>query len=97
MKHLQRHLLVLFLALLPGVASFAGEAADSLYIFRFVQGKDAFYAPWRDNSAQLEALLTLHTGRPFFRAAFRCAWMDIAPDRLRTKRTDAWLPCAATG
>lgn len=59
MKHLQRHLLVLFLALLPGVASFAGEAADSLYIFRFVQGKDAFYAPWRDNSAQLEALLTL--------------------------------------
>lgn len=59
MKHLQRHLLVLLLALLPGVASFAGEAADSLYIFRFVQGKDAFYAPWRDNSAQLEALLTL--------------------------------------
>lgn len=58
MKHLQRHLLVLLLAL-PGVASFAGEAADSLYIFRFVQGKDAFYAPWRDNSAQLEALLTL--------------------------------------
>lgn len=45
MKHLQRHLLVLLLALLPGVASFAGEAADSLYIFRFVQGKDAFYAP----------------------------------------------------
>ena len=37
------------------------------------------------------------TGRPFFRAAFRCAWMDIAPDRLRTKRTGAWLPCAATG
>ena len=59
MKHLQRHLLVLLLALLPGVASFAGEAADSLYIFRFVQGKDAFYAPWRDNGAQLEALLTL--------------------------------------
>ena len=59
MKHLQRHLLVLLLALLPGVASFAGEAADSLYIFCFVQGKDAFYAPWRDNSAQLEALLTL--------------------------------------
>ena len=29
MKHLQRHLLVLFLALLPGVASFAGEAADN--------------------------------------------------------------------
>lgn len=59
MKHLQRHLLVLFLALLPGVASFAGEAADNLYIFRFVQGKDAFYALWRDNGAQLEALLTL--------------------------------------
>ena len=93
MKHLQRHLLVLLLALLPGVASFAGEAADSLYIFRFVQGKDAFYAPWRDNGAQLEALLTL----PFFRAASRCAWMDIAPDRLRTKRIGAWLPCAATG
>ena len=36
MKHLQRHLLVLFLALLPGVASFAGEAADSLYILSLI-------------------------------------------------------------
>ena len=62
MKHLQRHLLVLLLALLPGVASFAGEAADSLYIFRFVQGKDAFYAPWRDNGAPVSYThLTLPT------------------------------------
>lgn len=59
MKHLQRHLLILLLALLPGVASFAGETADSLYIFHFVQGKDTFYAPWRDNGTQLEALLAL--------------------------------------
>nr|WP_278580390.1 hypothetical protein [Bacteroides intestinalis] len=99
MKHLQRHLLVLLLALLPGVASFAGEAADSLYIFRFVQGKDAFYAPWRDNGAQLEALLTLLRAHreAILSGSTRCAWMDIAPDRLRTKRIGAWLPCAATG
>lgn len=78
MKHLQRHLLVLLLALLPGVASFAGEAADSLYIFRFVQGKDAFYVPWHDGqSARVQAarqnkeLLGPHTCRHQPRVDYR--------------------------
>lgn len=35
------------------------QKADSLYIFRFVQEKDVFYVPWRDNGGQLEQLVSL--------------------------------------
>ena len=39
--------------------SASATRTDSLYTFRFVQGKDAFYVPWRENGTQLGQLTDL--------------------------------------
>lgn len=43
----------------PPAATVQTTTDDSLYIFRFVQAKDEFYVPWRNNGARLEQLVTL--------------------------------------
>lgn len=39
--------------------SASATRTDSLYTFRFVQGKDEFYVPWRENGTQLGQLTDL--------------------------------------
>ena len=55
---------ILFFILFSWLASaafpaFAQQKTDTVYTFRFVQGKDAFYVPWRENGTQLGQLTDL--------------------------------------
>lgn len=54
-----KKIILIQLLCLSCLATAWAQKADSLYIFRFVQEKDVFYVPWRDNSGQLEQLVSL--------------------------------------
>lgn len=54
-----KKIILIQLLCLSCLATAWAQKADSLYIFRFVQEKDVFYVPWRDNGGQLEQLVSL--------------------------------------
>lgn len=57
MNKLKRIALAILLAALVSQLS-AQEKADTTYRFRFLVGKDMFYAPWQGNGVELERLLS---------------------------------------
>lgn len=59
---LTRKLIFLLLALpllLPSLSMAQSQIPDTVYVFRFVSHEDMFYTPWKDNSTQLDHLLSL--------------------------------------
>lgn len=66
----------------PPTATVQTTTDDSLYIFRFVQAKDEFYVPWRNNGARLEQLAALRSNRhpPFSLRANLLRWATLTPD-----------------
>lgn len=59
---LTRKLTFLLLALpllLPSLSMAQSQIPDTVYVFRFVSHEGMFYTPWKDNSTQLDQLLSL--------------------------------------
>lgn len=56
MKIIKRTTVILLL-IFPALYSYPQKQADSVYVFRFVAGKDMFYSPFKNNGNELTSLM----------------------------------------